>query len=130
LQWITWQGRRLLIDGAHNPAAAGVLRQYIDSLNVESVTWVMGMLSTKDHADVFRELLRGGDRLYLVPVPDHSSAIPEELGAIAKDICPNLESVLTYSDLFAALEGVVKGEENLIVLCGSLYLIGHFFQNN
>ena len=128
LQWITWQGRRLLIDGAHNPAAAGVLRQYIDSLNVESVTWVMGMLSTKDHADVFRELLRGGDRLYLVPVPDHSSAIPEELGAIAKDICPNLESVLTYSDLFAALEGVVKGEENLIVLCGSLYLIGHFFR--
>ncbi len=129
LQWMTWQDRRLLIDGAHNPAAARVLRQYIDSLNVESVTWVMGMLSTKDHADVFRELLRGGDRLYLVPVPGHSSAIPEELAAIAQSICPNLESVLTYSDLFAALEQVVKGEENLIVLCGSLYLIGHFFRN-
>jgi dihydrofolate synthase/folylpolyglutamate synthase len=128
LQWITWRDRRLLIDGAHNPAAARVLRQYIDSLNVESVTWVMGMLSTKDHADVFQELLRGGDRLYLVPVPGHSSAIPEELAAIAESICPNLESTQTYPELFAALERVVKEEENLIVLCGSLYLIGHFFR--
>lgn len=128
LQWITWGDRRLLIDGAHNPAAARVLRQYIDSLNVESVTWVMGMLSTKDHADVFQELLREGDRLYLVPVPGHSSAIPQELVVVAESICPNLECTLTYSDLFAGLEAAVNLQENLIVLCGSLYLIGDFLR--
>lgn len=129
LQRTTWQDRRLLIDGAHNPAAAGVLRQYIDSLNLKSVSWVMGMLSTKDHADVFQELLRGGDRLYLVPVPGHSSAIPEELATVAGAICPNLESTETYPDLFAALGSAVNHRENLIVLCGSLYLIGHFFRS-
>lgn len=128
LQWTTWQNQRLLIDGAHNPAAAKVLRQYLDSLNLKSISWVMGMLSTKDHADIFQELLRGGDRLYLVPVPGHSSAIPQELATLAEAICPNLESIETYPDLFAALKTAVNHPENLIVFCGSLYLIGHFFR--
>ena len=130
LQWITYRERRLLIDGAHNPAAARVLRQYVDTLNVESVSWVMGMLSTKEHADVFRELLRKGDRLYLVPVPGHSSALPEQLAAIAKNISADLELVETYADVFAALEVAVEGEKKrAIVLCGSLYLIGHFLSS-
>ncbi len=128
LQWTTWQNQRLLIDGAHNPAAAKVLRQYLDSLNLKSISWVMGMLSTKDHADIFQELLRKGDRLYLVPVPERSSAIPQELATLAEAICPNLESIETYPDLFAALEPAVNHPENLIVFCGSLYLIGHFFR--
>ncbi|MGB5963076.1 MAG: folylpolyglutamate synthase/dihydrofolate synthase family protein, partial [Coleofasciculaceae cyanobacterium] len=57
LQWTTWKNRPLLIDGAHNPAAAVALRQYVDTLQTP-VTWVMGILSTKDHADIFSALLR------------------------------------------------------------------------
>ncbi|NEP43889.1 MAG: hypothetical protein F6K35_33570 [Okeania sp. SIO2H7] len=88
------------------------------------------MLSTKEHADVFRELLRKGDRLYLVPVPGHSSALPEQLAAIAKNISADLELVETYADVFAALEVAVEGEKKrAIVLCGSLYLIGHFLSS-
>ncbi len=60
------------------------------------ITWVMGMLSTKDHAEIFKALLRPGDRLYLLPVPDYRSAEPEELQAIAKNICPKLTDCSTY----------------------------------
>ncbi|CAA9313081.1 Dihydrofolate synthase @ Folylpolyglutamate synthase [uncultured Leptolyngbya sp.] len=147
LQWFTWQGHNILIDGAHNPASAEVLRQFVDSPAIAtnrstSIHWVMGMLSTKDHAEVFQALLRGGDRLYLVPVPDHSTADPEALAALAHEICPDLATCQTYADVLSALEAATgngspdqagapnqpQTDKPLTVLCGSLYLIGHFFQ--
>nr|WP_199299782.1 MULTISPECIES: folylpolyglutamate synthase/dihydrofolate synthase family protein [unclassified Coleofasciculus] len=129
LQWTSWQNHRLLIDGAHNPAAAIALRQYVDTLEKSPIHWVMGMLSTKDHADIFSALLRKGDRLYLVPVPDHSSAEPEYLATLAQNICPELADCHTYPDLTAGLEAAIS-PESLLVLCGSLYLLGHFLEQN
>ncbi len=133
LQWTSWQNHRLLIDGAHNPAAAQALRQYVNSLNT-SVTWVMGILSTKDHADIFKALLQPADRLYLVPVPDHSSADPKALATLAQTICPELTDCRTYPNLEAGLQTAIsnttESSKNLIVLCGSLYLVGHFLKQN
>jgi dihydrofolate synthase/folylpolyglutamate synthase len=126
IQWTQWQNHQLLIDGAHNPAAAEVLRQYIDTIPHASVTWVMGMLSTKDHDDIFQALLKPGDTLYLVPVPDHSSAEPEKLANLALQICPNLATVKCYPDLKEALDIACSAEHELTVLCGSLYLLGYF----
>lgn len=130
LQWTTWQNRKLLIDGAHNTAAAQVLRRYVRTLNCQSISWVMGMLSTKEHSEIFRALLRPGDRLYLVPVPDHSSADLNQLRAIAQDICTKLAYCQVYSHLTLALEESITDSKNLIVLCGSLYLLGHFLTIN
>ncbi|GAB4528788.1 MAG: folylpolyglutamate synthase/dihydrofolate synthase family protein [Pleurocapsa sp.] len=130
LQWATYQDRPLLIDGAHNPAAATALRQYVDTLK-KPVTWVMGMLSTKDHEDILEILLHPQDELHLVPVSDHSSASPQKLADLAQQICPQLSNCQTYNDLFLALEAVwqnSQNQESLVVLCGSLYLIGYFFR--
>ena len=136
LQWITWQNRPLLIDGAHNPAAAEVLREFVDSINIQNnnidnsyqgISWIIGMLSTKDHADIFRALLRPKDSLYLVPVPDNSTANPEELAILAKTICPELSTITTYPDLLSGLTAANISPEKLTVLCGSLYLLGHFY---
>lgn len=131
LQWVTWNNRSFLMDGAHNPAAAMALREYVEDLRQGgtvsgSITWVMGMLSTKDHDDIFRALLRSGDRLYLVPVPDHSSAITEELACLAQNICPNLPYCQIYLDPMVGLETALGNSDNsLVVLCGSLYLVGY-----
>lgn len=134
LQWLTWGSHRLLVDGAHNPAAAAVLRQYLDGVIAASpdapstVTWLMGILATKDHADIFKALLRPGDRLHLVPVPGHQSAETRELQAIAQTVCPELTQCQCHGDLAAGLQAAVQDGAALTVLCGSLYLIGHFFQ--
>ncbi|WP_019505443.1 folylpolyglutamate synthase/dihydrofolate synthase family protein [Pleurocapsa sp. PCC 7319] len=133
LQWTTWKNRPLLIDGAHNPAAAIALRQYVDTLN-KPVIWIMGMLSTKDHEDIFKVLLKPEDQLHLVPVPEHSSAIPQELAILAQKVCPRLSNCETYENVFTALDTVIdlvtdSATEKLLVLCGSLYLIGYLFQN-
>ncbi len=164
LQWVQWGDRRILIDGAHNPASAQVLREFVDSqispspfpasvrLSVplklgdehflqESpnvlpsenrfpfpIHWVIGMLSNKDHADIFSILLRSGDSLYLVPVPSHRSAEPEKLVNLALEICPTLAQCNAYPDVVTALEATPKNHKELVVVCGSLYLIGHFLQ--
>ncbi|PHV61762.1 bifunctional folylpolyglutamate synthase/dihydrofolate synthase [Cyanobacterium aponinum] len=128
IEWVKWQKRDLLIDGAHNVASAEVLRQYVDTL-YKPTTWVMGMLNTKDHEGIFKQLLRPEDQLHLVPVPDHSTAEPEELAILAKTIQPQLKQVQTYGDLFTALDSVTNNQETAttsIVLCGSLYLLGYF----
>ena len=129
IQWTTWRGHKLLIDGAHNPAAAVALRQYIDSLNTP-IAWVMGMLSTKSHLEIFQSLLRPGDRLYLVPVPDHSSADPAELAAIAQSGCDGLDSIDTYINLTTGLTAAMTTTAtHQPVLCGSLYLLGYFLKS-
>jgi dihydrofolate synthase/folylpolyglutamate synthase len=126
MQWLTWKNHQLLIDGAHNPAAAQVLRDYVNTLNIPNVTWIIGMLSTKEHTEIFQALLRSGDKLYLVPVPDHNSANPIELANLANNVCPELNLCQTCDDLSSALESAFTETDNLVVLCGSLYLIGHF----
>lgn len=129
LQQTTWKNRQILIDGAHNPAAAIALREYVDHLNVSQppINWVIGILATKDSDDILKALLKKGDRLYLVPVPDQNSTSPAELAALASKICPELKHCQTFPDLTTALDDAVV-ENNLTVLCGSLYLVGHFLQ--
>ncbi|MEO0491244.1 MAG: bifunctional folylpolyglutamate synthase/dihydrofolate synthase, partial [Cyanobacteria bacterium J06659_2] len=129
---------KLLIDGAHNPAAAAALRPYVDYLLAgkatanspnPSVTWIMGMLATKDHSDIFRALLRPGDRLHLVPVPGHLSESTETLAAIAKATCSQLAQCQSHRDVMTALETVASAPAErmpVTVLCGSLYLVGDF----
>ncbi len=125
LQWLTWQGQPLLIDGAHNPAAAQTLRRYVDQLP-QPVTWLMGMLATKDHKDIFQELLRPGDTLHLVPVTGHQTAKPLELAQLAQTVCPDLSMVETHTTLEKGLGKLVATANGTKVFCGSLYLIGEF----
>jgi dihydrofolate synthase / folylpolyglutamate synthase len=131
LHWTEWQGMRLLVDGAHNPAAAKVLRQYVDTVHSGPVHWLMGMLSTKDHRDIFEALLKKGDRLTLVPVLGHSTAEPQELAEIAQWVCPNLErcdTALTLTEGLKILQQETVLSQPLNVLCGSLYLVGKFYE--
>lgn len=134
MQWTTWQDKKLLLDGAHNPPAAKILRNYIDSLrnnqlnNQSQVNWVIGMLGNKDYREIFEELLRPSDSLYLLPIPDEKSALPQELARLAKEVCPCLSFCGTFPDLPNALEAALANPDNLVVLCGSLYLVGHFLK--
>ncbi|MEK0179073.1 bifunctional folylpolyglutamate synthase/dihydrofolate synthase [Microcoleus anatoxicus] len=128
LQQTTWKNQTILIDGAHNPAAAIALREYVDKFNHQQpINWVIGILATKDRDDIFKALLKKGDRLYLVPVPDQNSTPPTELATIAQNICRELTLCQTFPDLTTALDTAVT-DKNLTVLCGSLYLVGHFLQ--
>ncbi|HEY9907883.1 MAG TPA: folylpolyglutamate synthase/dihydrofolate synthase family protein [Thermosynechococcaceae cyanobacterium] len=131
MQWFSWRSRTILIDGAHNPAGAIALRQFVDTQpNSFPVHWIVGMMTRKDHAESLKALLRSGDQLYLVPVPDPKTADPEALATLARQVCPKLDHCQAYPSEFAALEAALEAaldkNHGLTVLCGSLYLLGHF----
>lgn len=130
LQWVKWHGYSILVDGAHNTAAAEMLHDYVNQFET-SVTWIIGMLTTKEHDKIFQKLLKSEDRLYLVPVPNHESENLKKLAETARFCCPNLSEIKQFYDVFMALEKAVKIHQKSpkIVLCGSLYLVGYFFKN-
>jgi dihydrofolate synthase/folylpolyglutamate synthase len=131
IQWLQYRDRSILIDGAHNPDSARVLRQYANTQN-KPIAWVMGMLANKDRGDIFQQLLKSGDRLYLTSVPDHNSADPHALSRLAIDICPQLQTHKVLPDVFTALSQAIEDnseEEYLVILCGSLYLLGYFLKS-
>ena len=87
----------------------------------------MGMLSTKDHREIFQTLLRPGDTLSLVPVSGHATAPPQELADLAQQVCPELVHIRVYNTLSDGLASALSGE-GLPILCGSLYLLGRFLE--
>ncbi|WP_283765468.1 bifunctional folylpolyglutamate synthase/dihydrofolate synthase [Roseofilum capinflatum] len=127
LEWSIWKHQRILIDGAHNPESAIVLRHYLDTLEPTPIHWVMGMLSTKSHTEILQILLRPGDRLFTVPVPDSNCASPQELVELAQTLQPDLCSGEPYADLADALDAAAIDSSGLTVVCGSLYLLGYYF---
>lgn len=130
LQWYNWRGHKILIDGAHNYDSSRVLRSFLDQPDSlgSKTHWVMGMLATKDHAEMFKTLLRSGDSLYLVPVPGHQSADLVKLAELAKSVRSDLERVWVFDDVMKGLQAATDAQKKLegVVLCGSLYLLGDF----
>ena len=134
LQWIDFElngsSRKILIDGAHNVAAAEYLRQFVDeTFPNQRIRWVVGILNTKDQAGILKALLHPDDLLFLVPVPNPATTAPEELAAIAMTI------IKTEPQYFDSLElGLVAAfddmrSDDVVILCGSLYLVGEFLSN-
>ncbi|MGL5034166.1 MAG: bifunctional folylpolyglutamate synthase/dihydrofolate synthase, partial [Microcystaceae cyanobacterium] len=102
-------------------------RGYADSLN-KPILWILGMLGNKNYQEILQLLLKPNDALYLVPVPDHLTAEPEELAIAAQKICSDLTEIQRFPELTLALNEAVtdKNEKYTLILGGSLYLIGHF----
>lgn len=123
LQWATWDGQPLLIDGAHNPGAATELRRYVDRRFAgQARHWVIGMLANKEYAEVLQRLLTPGDRLWAVPIPGHTAADPAALAAIADRLGVTGAIADTPEQAFE----VAYAAGAPVILSGSLYLIGDF----
>jgi dihydrofolate synthase/folylpolyglutamate synthase len=142
LQWLEFElhgkPHKILIDGAHNVAAAEYLRQFVDeNFPHHRKHWIVGILNTKDQSGILKALLNPDDLLFPVPVPNPATTAPQELAEIAKSILNTLPlaySSLGYSSLEQGIEAAFKDRRssnqkpNIVILCGSLYLVGDFFQ--
>jgi dihydrofolate synthase / folylpolyglutamate synthase len=144
LQPHRWQGIPLLLDGAHNPAAARALRAELDAdpgrygLAPGPRRWVLGMLAAKQGPAILEALLGPADRTWIVPVAGHSSwsvtALREALATgpqpglaaqlqAAADPGSAIREAVQATDAQRAPVGAGCGDPPVIV-AGSLYLIG------
>ena len=126
-----WPGRfecigtdpEVYIDGAHNIAAAKMLRETIDAeFDEQPVIYIMGVLEDKDYEDIAEIMLRDGDTIYCV-TPNNPRALSarELVDAIYElelDIrayeCKNVDQAVETAVEFAQLT------DRTVVAFGSL----------
>jgi dihydrofolate synthase/folylpolyglutamate synthase len=135
LQWIEFKlnGKscKILIDGAHNVAAAESLRQFVDEAFPDRrKLWIMGILNTKDRDGILNALLHPSDLLFPLPVDNPATTPPEDLVRLATSILKTIPK--PYYRLELALEAAfdAKRSDDVVILCGSLYLVGEFLRKH
>lgn len=121
----------ILIDGAHNPSAAGRLSEALKSYfapQYNRIILIFGIMSDKDIKGIMEPLLPIASEI-IVTAPDYGrSASPEKLAETARSLGFKPAPVNSVKD---ALDTAVKRAENsavadshLIVITGSFYTIG------
>lgn len=139
-------GRKILVDGAHNPDAAIALNEHVHAhlrlrtINDQRppkagwpVTWVLAMTAGKDARQYLKHLLKPGDNVVTAsfgPVdgmPWVKPIDPKELLDIAQSVQPGIFGVHipVGGPMRALCAAKHLSEDNTpIVLTGSLYFVG------
>ena len=119
-----FQGRPLLLDGAHNPPAAEALRRELDAPGPAGAAspasprrWLIAMQRHKDAPQLLQTLLRPGDQARVLALPEHPSWSAEALqAATGLPLEPAAEALADNLHWLVASDA-------LPVACGSLYLV-------
>ena len=114
-----------LFDGAHNASGAKALREFLDEFIDQPITLVFGAMRDKDLSEIAEILFPKAASLILTkPDNPRSMEIEELLKFVPKEV-PRV-NLYTTDNVAAALTlaGDVSGENDLICVTGSLYLVG------
>lgn len=113
-----------IIDAAHNPDSVRSLAQTIDTLFKDrKIVAVMGMLADKNYALCIPEIARRCE-IFVAAQPDSPRALDvNETARLAAEHCSN---VFAQSSIQEAVDKAFElaGEDGMVLICGSLYLIG------
>ncbi len=135
LRRVHWEGRieivdrqpMTILDGAHNPAAAGVLAEYLRSYRrshpARRVILVLAMMRDKDHSGFVDQLTNVVDEVVLTQVDLPRSATVEQLQAAIGDRWLRVHVRAGLSDAMAQARQLA-GINDVICVTGSLMLIG------
>ena len=116
LEKISWRGREILLDGAHNPDGARALASALRGLGIGSVPLIFGTSHDKDIGGVVAELEGMASEVILTRSQlSPRAAEPQELARLFQ------VPVRIAQTPAEALDMLPPG---LGVACGSLYLIG------
>jgi dihydrofolate synthase / folylpolyglutamate synthase len=126
-------GRPLLIlDVAHNPHAAAVLAQNLDSMGFAQATHVvMGVMADKDIEGILKKINPLVDHWYFTDLPTDRAASATDIETIWKtNLFRASVTTATYSDPVTALTAVmqkVKPDDRIVVF-GSFHTVGKILE--
>ena len=122
LQLIQKDGRKILLDGAHNVAGAQALRDAINrNFHSHKNALILGILEDKDWRHICKMLAPLADNILVVPVSSERTANPRDLAEACRTANPSAKVSVCHS-LQEALQQIPG--ENLTIITGSLYLVG------
>ncbi len=120
LERFCYRGRQVILDGAHNPAAAGTVVRTLARLLPSGFTLVLGLTAGKDALGVIGPLAGAARKVVFTRATSGSRGVEPE--ALA-ELWPAAEVVADpVRALAAATESTPSGGS--VVVAGSLYLVG------
>jgi dihydrofolate synthase / folylpolyglutamate synthase len=115
----------VLLDGAHNPAGAGALRQYLDEHVGGPITLVFGAMKDKKLDEIAQLLFPKAAQLIITAPQNPRAAEPEHLRKLAMDHLSHTNTHVAVSAGAALLKAKeMTPPDGLICVTGSLYLVG------
>ncbi len=122
---LEYSGDGILYDGAHNVAGAKVLREYLQANVSQPITMIFGAMGGKNLDGISKILFPLAEQI-IFTTPKNPRAMPAK--EIAKFMPKEFDTnkVFIIDEIPNALEKSreITGENDLILVTGSLYLIG------
>jgi dihydrofolate synthase/folylpolyglutamate synthase len=126
-----WEGRldeyravrRTLLDGAHNPEAAQLLRKFLLQRKESEIHLVFGAVRDKNIQKIGEALFPLATRIHLTPLVNTRSSNPVDVAQMHKKYRARM---VIHLDMREALASAWKEcpSSGLVVITGSLYLVG------
>jgi len=115
----------MLLDGAHNPAGARALRDYLDEFVPRPITLVFGAMRDKKLDQIAQLLFPKAAQLILTTPQSPRAADPEYL----RELAANYDTIQHVNIEFSSSDALKKAKEitprdGLVCVTGSLYLVG------
>lgn len=132
LQDVRWEGRlelvsrdpRIVLDGAHNPAGIAVLCDALAAdFSCRRLIVVFGVLRDKDCGAMLKRLRSLADMLILARPKEERAAPVGDLLSVTGSSRGHVEVVEDAQEALARARSLA-GEDDLICVTGSLYLVG------
>ena len=124
------ENNQIIIDGAHNPLAASVVKKYFETLNTgRKIFMILGMMANKEHKEFIQTFKDKVHSIIALDIPNQINFIEKEkLSKIAQSCGVPSK---TESSIEEALKDIATKNENAIILCtGSLYFAGEILNLN
>ena len=122
LELIVWEGSEILIDGAHNPAGARALAEYLHEVYGHPLPIVVGVMSDKRVDDILRALSPVASHFICTSIDASRASAPDELARRAAMVAPAVKSEAVAQPMQAIERAATLGAP--VVVAGSLYLAG------
>jgi len=117
---------RYLLDGAHNPAGIASLIATLESrYKGKSITLIYAAMSDKDRLNTLPKLALYAERIIITRPESERAALPQVLYDGLSDLIKKKCTICDTVDLaIKEAENNNCNEDSLIVVAGSLYLVG------
>ena len=120
LEWLPTEPP-ILLDGAHNPAAAAALGDFVE--NIGPFVLLFGAMLDKDIPGLARPVFSLASEIVLTRTRSERAASPEHIAELTRALGPTPRLAPDVADALA-LARSLAAHNRRVVVAGSLYLVG------
>lgn len=121
---------RILVDGSHNKESIDALIESLAKFSYDKLIIGFSVLGDKDHKYIIEKIGKLADKLVITLIDDNPRALDtESIRREASDFVKDIKIIENIEDAYAYAKSYA-GDNDLIVWCGSLYLVGKILTIN